>query len=81
MLIKVDLKGVTLSRIFIFYYYYYYYYLSESTRGTNNKTMFFSPYIYVYIYICTADFSVLVDMPWIEQRLSTFFVNFSRDSP
>ena len=40
---NVDQKDITLSRLC--------YYLSESTRGTNNKTMFFSPYIYIYIYI------------------------------
>ena len=43
VLIKVDQKDITYSRLC--------YYLSESTRGTNNKTMFFSPYIYIYIYI------------------------------
>ena len=26
------------------------YYLSESTRGMNTKTMYYSPYIYIYIY-------------------------------
>ena len=34
---------ITLSRLC--------YYLSESTRGTNTKTMFCSPYIYTYICI------------------------------
>ena len=33
VLIKVDYKDITLSRLC--------YYLSESTRGTNTKTMFF----------------------------------------
>ena len=42
MLIKVDYKDITLSRLC-------HYYLSESTRGTNTKTMFFLPYIYIYI--------------------------------
>ena len=42
MLIKVDQKDITLSRLC--------YYLSESTRGTNANTMFFSPYVYIYIY-------------------------------
>ena len=35
-------KDITLSRLC--------YYLSESTRGTNTKTMFFN-HIYIYIYI------------------------------
>ena len=39
VLIKVDYKDITLSRLC--------YYLSQSTRGTNTKTMFFSPYIYI----------------------------------
>ena len=52
MLIKVDYEDITLSRLC--------YYLSESTRGTNTNTMFFSTYIhtlhiytyaYIYIYI------------------------------
>ena len=37
MLIKVDYKDITLSRLC--------YYLSESTRGTHTRTMFFSPYL------------------------------------
>ena len=41
--IKVDHKDITLSRLC--------YYLSESTRGTNTKTMFFSSYMYAYIYM------------------------------
>ena len=41
VLIKVDLKYITLSRLC--------YYLSESTRGTNAMTMFFSPYIYILL--------------------------------
>ena len=45
MLIKVDYKDITLSRLC-------HYYLSESTCGTNTKTMFFSPYTYIHIYAC-----------------------------
>ena len=41
VLIKVDYKDITLSRLC--------YYLSVSTGGTNTKTMFCSPYIYIYI--------------------------------
>ena len=41
VLIKVDQKDITLSRLC--------YYLSESTRGTNTKTMFSSPYIYMCV--------------------------------
>ena len=45
VLIKVDYKDITLSRLC--------YYLSESTNGTNTKTMFCSLFIgnHTYIYI------------------------------
>ena len=56
MLIKDDYKDITLSRLC-------HYYFSESTRGTNTKTMFFSPYIYIlyihriiFFYICMSLF-------------------------
>ena len=67
------------------------YYLSESKRGTNTKTMFFSPYIYIYKYsIFSMDvhswfyfFSIVFFLdsckPLLESMLLSVFANPSRN--
>ena len=52
VLIKVHQKDITLTRLC--------YYLSESIRGTNNKTVFLSLFIYIYIYIYIEIFLLIV---------------------